>query len=491
MKQNLTRKQAIQELWKLADLSYMLKGVQKDMRDAVYNSSGKKTVFLCSRRLGKSFSMCLIATEYCIKTPNTIVKYLCPKKKDAKTIIRPIMRIILEDCPISMKPEWKEADKVYEFPNGSQVQIGGTDSGNAESIRGGYANLAIFDEAGFHDYNDFPYIVQSIVLPTLLTTKGKMILASTPSKEPDHPFMVDYVHPARNDNTIIEYDIYSNPLITQEDIDEIAEEFPLGKEDPAFQREFLLKSVIDSDSIVIPEWNKELERDLVQERKIPTHYDAYVSGDPAAKDLTAILFAYYDFKRAKIVVADELVLGGEGTALTTQVIADGVKRKESLLFMNEYTGETKEPYLRIMDNNQPILMNDLYNDHGLLFVPTQKDTKDQQINKLRMMLSQGSIEVSPKCKNLIYHIKTAKWDKKRKGFQRVKGSSDGKLKAHHCDALDALIYLVRNVQLGKNPYPDGYFDLTGEDVHNPNGVLTKEERELSDFMKKIMNIRKS
>jgi hypothetical protein len=488
---DLTRSQAIKKLWDLGDLSYQLKGVQKEMRESVYKSKGRRTIFLCSRRLGKSYTLSLIATEYCLRIPNCIVKYLCPKKKDAKTIIKPIMNMILKDCPVHLKPEWKEADKIYVFPNGSQIQIGGTDGGSAESLRGGYANVAILDEAGFHDYAEFSYIVQSIIMPTLLTTKGKIVMASTPSKEPDHPFMMDYVIPARAEDSIIEYDIYSNPLITQEDIDEIADEYPGGKEDPSFLREFMLRSDVVSDTVVIPEFTKDLQRDIIRQNEIPAYYDAYVSGDPAVVDLTGILFAFYDFLRGKLIIVDELVMGGEGFSdITTQDIADGIRRKESMYFRNKITNEFQEPYLRVMDNNFKILINDLFYEHGLSFLPTAKDNKEAQINKVRLMLRRGEIEIDPKCKNLIHHITTARWDKNRKSFQRVRGSSDRSVRPHHADLLDALIYLARNVDFHRNPYPNGYFELSGEDVFIPASVRNNHNQQAKDFMNSVMNIKK-
>jgi PBSX family phage terminase large subunit len=473
----LTEAQAKDKLWRLGNLEWKLRGVQQEMRRAVYDSKGKKTVFLCARRLGKTFVMMLLAVEQCIKQKDSIVKVLFPKKKDAKDVARFQMREILKDCPVDLKPEWKEADKMFVFPNGSEIQMAGTDAGNAESIRGSACHLAILDESGFHDYNDFTYIVQSIVMPTLLTTKGKMILASTPSKEPDHPFMIDYVTPARKDGSLIEYNIYSNPMITEEDIEEMAEEFPGGVEDPDFQREYMLKSDVISSEFVVPEFDQKLKEDiLITVGEKPAFYDAYTSGDPAATDLTVVLFAYYDFLKSQIIVCDELVLGGEGEVITTLDIADGIRRKEKLNFSNPLTGEAYKPYLRVMDNNNKILINDLNVEHGLEFVPTAKDNKEAQINKLRMMLKQGRLMIDKKCKTLIYHLEVARWAKNKKDFQRLKGDRSRGMKPHHCDAVDALVYLVRNVYMEKNPYPDDFFELKGEGVHLPQSFHSKDTK---------------
>lgn len=488
MKKELTKKQAIDKLWRLGNLEWKLKGVQKNMRRDFYSSELQETVFLCGRRLGKTHTMMTIAIEYCIKNSNTIVKVIFPKKKDAKSVSKFQMKTILEDCPIDLQPEWKEADKLYIFPNGSEIQMTGTDGGSAESIRGSSCHLAILDEAGFHDYNDFSYIIRSIIMPTLLTTNGKIILASTPSKEADHPFMTEYVIPRRIDGTIIEYTIEDNPLIEKEQIKKFAETYPGGIEDPDFRREYYNEFTTSGKDFVIPEFTNAVEKDIVYDFKIPPHFYYYISGDPAVTDLTVILFAFHDFLNGKLVICDELVLGGEGSNITTQEIADGIKRKKKLLFTNSLTGECPNPKLMIMDNNNKFLINDLYQEHGLQFIPTAKDNKEAQVNKLRMMIAQGKIQISPKCKNLIFHLKSTRWNRNKKEFQRSKGNIRENLMPHHGDAVDALIYLVRNVDTSLNPYPTGYFEESNENMFYPNktNIQTPEQ----EFMYSLMGIEK-
>jgi hypothetical protein len=409
-----------------------------------------------------------------------------------KTIVNPIMRVILEDCPLDLMPEYKEADKVYRFPNGSEIQFAGSDSGNIENLRGGFAHLCIIDEAGF--CGDLNYAVYSVLSPTTKTVGGRIVLASTPSREPDHEFMTDFVAPAEAEGSLIKYTLYDNPMFTQEVIDETIAEYPSGIDDPQFRREYLCEVAIDAEVMVIPEYTDALEKDIICTPDMPPHFDLYVSGDPAAKDLTAILFGYYDFLNTQLVIVDELILGGDGPDLTTQDIVDGIRRKEKILFTNKLTGEVKEPYLRVMDNNNPILINDLFIEHGIQFFPTAKDNKEQQINKTRMWLSQGKILIHPGCKNLRYHLRMARWkttrEGVRKGFDRVKASPNGELKANHCDALDALLYMVRNIDTSRNPYPQGYFEMTGEDVFHPFGEATRVSSQAKELMHGICGIKK-
>jgi PBSX family phage terminase large subunit len=489
----LTKKQAIDKLWRLGNLEWKLRGIQKEMRKAIIDNPNERTVFLVSRRSGKSFVLCAVGTEVCIKKPNSIVKYVCPKQKMVKTIVRPIMRAILEDCPPDLVPEYKEADKVYRFPNGSEIQFAGSDSGNIENLRGGYADLCLVDEAGFVD--DLDYSVKSVLSPTTKTVSGKIVLASTPSREPDHEFMTEFVAPADAEGTLIKYTIYDNPMFTEEIIRQTINEYPQGDRDPQFRREYLCESAIDSDIMVIPEYNTELERDIVKQVEMPSFFDAYVSGDPAVRDLTVVLFGYYDFLNSQLIILDELVLGGQKMDLTTQDIVDGIKRKEKLLYTNKLTGEVKEPFMRIMDNNNLFLLNDLYQEHGLKFYPTQKDNKEAQVNKLRLWIKQGKIIIHPQCKNLRYHLKMARWktdrNGNRKGFQHVKASSNGELRANHCDAVDALLYMVRNIDINRNPYPNDYFDLKGDSIFVPSNIKDKERSLAKDIMYGICNYKKS
>jgi hypothetical protein len=491
-KRKITKQQAIARLWEIGDLSYKLKGIQKDMRDKVYESEHDITIFLCSRQTGKSYTMCLIAAEYCQRNPNTRVVLMFPKKNMANSVAKEQMRIIHEDCPEHLKPEHKVADKEFLYPNGSVVMLAGADSGHAEAVRGKTVHLTLCDEAGFFPYNDMSYIVNSILMPTMTTTNGKMIIASTPSKEPDHPFLTEFVEPYRANGWLVEYDIYSNPLIDDAMRAKIIARYPLGEEDSEYQREYLLMTKTTSSLMVIPEWY-DLEKDVIKESERPVYADNYVSMDPAVVDGTGIIFAYYDFKRQKLVIEDELFLYNNDKSLTTQEIADGIVRKENNLFRNHYTGEVNEPYMRISDNNLPLLINDLNSRHGIRFRATKKDGKEDKVNQVRMLMKRGHIEIHPRCKILKNHIQTAKWKStgqgNRKEFVRNRGDLARGIQPNHSDLVDALVYLVRNYQPAKNPFPEGWGSLRGDGVWQSD--LRKNDSENKQLMHSIMNFKKN
>lgn len=448
----LTPKDARIALWHKGILSYKLHKAQQEIYDFVEQSKDKTVVISSSRRLGKSFLLCLYAIEQCLKKDNVVVKYVAPQQQMIKTILRPIMREVLKDCPPELRPDYKTNDKLYRFPNGSEIQLAGTDSGHAESLRGGSSDLCIVDEAGF--CSDLQYIVQSILIPTTTTTEGKIILSSTPPKTPDHEF-VAFIREAEHKGTLMKKVIYDNPLITPTQINDIIRAFEHvgGINSVEFRREYLCEIIVDQDEAIVPEFNDALQKEIISDWKRPPRFDVYTAMDLGFKDLTVVLFAYYDFRNSKLIIEDELVM--KGVKMTTDVLASSIKNKEATLWVNKLTNDIQKPLLRISDNNL-IVLNDLQRLHNLSFMPTSKDHKDAALNNMRMYLAQRKVVINPRCRTLILHLKNGTWNKARTTYDRS-------VDAGHYDAIDALMYLVRNVNWAKNPYPAG-FDFVKDDT---------------------------
>lgn len=427
----LSKDQAIAQLYELGELSWILKGVQKDIHDYLINNNSDVSCVLCSRRLGKTFTLAVLADETCRKNPNSIVKFAMPQQRQVKTVLKPIMRIILEKCPKELKPQWYEQDKVYRYPNGSEIQIAGCDNGNAENLRGGASLLCIIDEAGFID--DLDYVVNSILLPTTDTTGGKLVMASTPNyKDPNHEFHESFVFPMEASGNIAKFTIYDSPMLTSEQIERIKSRYVGGDKNPKFRCEYLVEIPRTSELTVIPEFNEDTKNEIVTENfEVPPFYDPYVSMDVGFKDLTVALFAYYDFREAKLVILDELVMNGP--EMTTDRLADEIRHREKLRFYDETLNEEKEVYLRIMDNDLK-LINDLSRLHNIQFIPTKKDNKEAAINNLRMWINEKRIVIHPRCVHLIYHLQNAQWDKNRKKFKHLKDSPNGNIRGGHADA---------------------------------------------------------
>jgi hypothetical protein len=80
----------IEDGWINADLYYKLKDHQIDLYNQITKGNNKKHVVNCSRRFGKSYTLCLIAIEHALKS-KVHVRFAAPTSKQLKEIIQPIM----------------------------------------------------------------------------------------------------------------------------------------------------------------------------------------------------------------------------------------------------------------------------------------------------------------------------------------------------------------------------------------------------------------
>jgi hypothetical protein len=99
--------------------------------------------------------------------------------------------------------------------------------------------------------------------------------------------------------------------------------------------------------------------------------------------------------------------------------------------------------------------------HHLLFLPVVKESLEGMVNQLRIRFQKGEIEIDPSCKQLLHQLRTGVWNKTRTKFEHQAES--------HLDLLAALVYLVRSVPVGLNPYPTLPEDFDpGQDIIRPD-----------------------
>jgi hypothetical protein len=454
----LTKREALDELWARGYLKYKLDIGQRQMYDLFYNSKHKMMTWLLARRSGKSFTLCVLAIEQCLKQPNSIVKMVSPTKTQLNTNMRPLFKKILEDCPERLRPEFRTKDQMYFFSNGSEIQLAGSDGNHCEKLRGGDSHIWFIDEAGSCDGLD--NLVKSILIPTTLMTKGKGVLASTPPKEADHEF-IRYIEEAELKGSLVKKTVYDNPRITKQDIDELTVELG-GEHTDEFRREMMCELIKSATTSVLPEFTKELEKEVVKEWIKPPFYDAYVSMDLGGIDLTALLFGYYDFRNDKIIIEDEIEFDFSKQDKHLKLLVDEITKKEADLWTNVLTNEVRKPYLRVSDINI-IATNEIskISHNQVYFKNTAKDDKESAINNVRILLSHKKIIINPKCVNLIRHLRNVRWASEKNKSTFGRSPDNG-----HYDFVDALIYFVRNVEFRKNPYPKNYdLNLRRDDAH--------------------------
>jgi len=452
----ISKTDARNELWKRGALhTFKLDENQKGFEEKIKNTKDKVVVILCSRRQGKTYWALTHSIATCLKAPNVIVKFVAPTKNMLRDIIEPLMIQILEDCPDELRPQYLKNRTTYKFTNGSMLQMAGTDNGHAEKLRGGFAHLCIVDEG--QTCNDLTNTIRSILIPTTATTGGKIIILGTAPEDTEHEFNF-FIEDADLKGNLIKKTIYKNPRMTKEIIEDIAASYPGGKNDPAFRREYLCEIIKNEKYSALPEFTEQLEKEIVKDWKRPPFYDYYESMDLGGKDLTVVLFAYFDFRNAVVVIEDEIIMNFQEKDQHIKTLVKNIQDKERERFSDPLVHEVREPYLRVSDLDYIALKEIREHSYNKInFMTTKKDEKEVAVNNLRIMLNNKRIIINPRCSTLIKHLRNVKWNKNRKNvFARSPDFG-------HYDAVDALIYLVRSVVYGKNPYP-AHYDLNQKDL---------------------------
>jgi len=426
----LLRKEAVRFLWLQGDLTYKLRPHQRPLYDFISYTGSVRRVCNCCRRFGKTFCICLYCSEFAIRHPGVIIRYAAPTEKQVRKIVRPVMRTIFQDCPDDLRPFWNNQDSAYYFSNGSEWHFAGTEKENVEKLRGQGAHLVILDEAG--SMSDVSYVANDVLLPQTIETEGRMLVISTPPVTPGHKY-VTMAMEAQVDGDYLMQNVNDNTHMSQRQKDKLCRASG-GAKSTAWRREYLCEFVVDESRAVVPEFDLAAEAVAVRRAVVPAYFDPLVSCDVGYEDPTFILYGYYDFLAAKLVVQAESRIP---RARTDQIAAE-VKLKESLLWSN------RKVFMRKTDVDHRLIA-DMAMQYQLTFTATAKDDKEAQVNMLRMWIRDGRVLIDPSCRHLIFQLKTTIWDVARKEFDRT---DEG-----HGDGVDALIYMLRNAPIRRNPYP--------------------------------------
>lgn len=458
------RQADLREAWAEGDLRHHLTPSQRDTYSKLrtwearpYTARGRQFVLDCSRRWGKSLLGLIWLIECCLRRPGSRYLYIGPERKQIEDLIVPLMALILLDCPPEMRPTYKGSKRVYEFPNGSRIELYGLDK-NPNASRGGAIDGAFLDECGF--FKRLWYLLKSVLMPQLMgRVWACLLLASTPPDTPAHPWsekvVPDAVGRAAYDRKTIE-DADQYPV---EEIESMIAQAG-GRADPACRREYFAEHVADVERVVVPEYAL-VAREIVCEVDPPAWRDCYSVMDPGWHDLLAVLFCYWHFERAALVVEDEIA----EVKMPSGKLAGLLQAKEAALWSGircvSTTGELRaQPYRRFTDRD-PRLVGDLRAEHGLRFTVAQKDTPEQSVNQLRNAIADKRILIHPRCVKLQAHLRAAIWRNELHKAFSWQGGPFG-----HFDLVAALIYAWRNINRKRNPAPQHPVIVTADQHHS-------------------------
>jgi hypothetical protein len=466
----LSTKSARGALWMRGVLDWKLHAGQKVIEENYRKVLKKIFVLNCARRFGKTYWACIKALECALKCKNRHprVKYASATRLDLEEFVIPCFDMILEDCPPEIRPVFVKSRNKYVFNhNKAEIQLVGLDK-RPDGGRGNYCDLYIFEEAGL--INNLRYLYGSVVAPMTLRRRGaRIVILSTPPSTPAHPFQ-EFCQRAQAQNAYIELNIFQNPMLSDQEIQEAHDEC---MDDSEWLREYMCQFVVDQTKAICPEWQEEYMEE-VQRPEWWQFLDRYEAMDLGVKqDLTAILFSWYEPLARTLVIEDEADINGP--AMTTLGLIDLIRSKEKELWPSG-----SEVYRRIADNNNPLLLQDLGSLHGIYFQSTSKDELHAMVNELRVFIKNGRLRVHPRCKKLLGCLRYAIWNNKRDKFDRSPLFG-------HFDHLAALVYLVRNLDQHRNPTPE-MWNYRGMSEERLFRRPTKKEPKNIAELKKMFNI---
>lgn len=456
------RAEFVAKAWSVGKLSYLLRGYQKVVYWAIWaalsNPRTLKYALNISRRWGKTFLLCLIAVEMCLRKTGAQVRFAAPTGLELRKRIRPIMRTILRDCPDHLRPQWNGQDKVWIFPNDSEFHIAGVNGGHVDDLRGSGCDLAVIDEGGFIDEVDT--LVGDVLMPQTLDTGGTLVGCSTPPKSPAHEY-VDFYKACRDEGNLYFADIETMSTLPKWKRAAYAKECG-GEGTIRWRREYGAEYITDVEIQVIPDWIAHRPEKLQPSPYVTAapvceyfpFWRRYVTMDLGAtrRDFTAVLFSHYNFQQRCLYVERELIdstlprkESGELAAAISKIERDlwGPEDKRACGDLVRYS-----------DNNNIDLLIQLMRDpeHPIAFSAVSKTELPTMVDNLRSWVKAGRVRVDPSCTNLIECLQDGTW----KDDDWIGREFDRTTKLGHLDALAALIYQVLNVNEHDNPIPRDY-----------------------------------
>lgn len=444
-----------------------LRAVQNEIYKAIYASKPEDRIFYieCSRRLGKTYLLLVIAIIFCNSRPGLWVRYAGPTYRQLAEMIMPVFYNLWHFIAEPYRP--KKTEKYFIFPNMSRISFGSADV--PDSLRGAEADMVIIDEAGF--IKNLKYLIDEVLDPMLQGKPfmqegfhGKMLIGTTPAREPDH-YSNELSIIKETEGDYIRRDIFTRDDMPKAELEAIIKKHG-GINSPSFMREYRALRIIDETLTVMPEYHEFEDKLIIEDFSDtrPDLYDSYSIGDVGfSMDLSAVLLAYYNYREATLYIVDEIV--GYGIRSKDLCLRICEKEKENKLENNLFVRalECKEYHIDAINSFDFLEMN-VPRSHDRLSQTTgyfshikcPPGSVEARMNKARQWIYEGRVKIYARCRNLRGHLKAATWGKNRS----LKRSE----KYGHFDALMAFIYLVDSVNDLKNPYPE-YYGVSRESHH--------------------------
>jgi hypothetical protein len=411
-----------------------------------YPDEVRPLVFMCHRRLGKSHLSALLCIERCLAQPGSEVWFTTDTTEHARDFLEGKLIDTFADMPPWIS--YRTRRNRYYFRNKkwpqhveSTLTIKGLDYQQGGAIRGGAADLIIIDEA--REVKHLEFVVKRVLFPMFKgRTNPTMIILSTPAETLDHDFHTVYCKRAREEDSFVKIAASENPDWTEDD-----EKLMLGqyesKKDIGWRREIECEEIPDSSAIIVPEWGDDggaRETCLKEKLEPPPHYSGYVFCDMGYRDHSGMLFARHDFYNNQVQIIDEIFEHYKDSQELVDLLLEKINKNFPDHIRANLTIKADTTALNLAD------LNRLLYEKGYYALEVNKYDRDGALNVMRAGIKHRRVMVQENCVELDYQLRNGTWSKTRKNFDRSK-------RMGHCDLIDALVYLFRELRWRENPTP--------------------------------------
>lgn len=442
----------IARAWQQGQLSWLLRDYQlrlyetfwdliERLRVAGINGAKEGDLRLGSimgcRKIGKSHVEMLIAREFGQRYAKSRMIISCPTAKEARSVFVPALAMVEETCPPGLRLIKRGIDGIYYFQNNAMLLLEGLNS-QPDNARGPWHDLAFIDEAAY--VRRLSYVIESILTPMSVHTRGPTILASTRNPNPASEYNAYHAKCVALGQGVV-IDVYSAGFSEAQIASEKAAVLPI-----TWRIEYECADERDATMTVIPEWIKDTRTACIGDAAAAIDYHRITAADWGTVDNAPLIHGFVEppgvtHPRGRLVITAETIY--HGAEVTPRNVADAFRRMEKM------PDGGAPPYIsRVGDHNNEML-NAITFDHNLPIQKVIKPTLEYAVSQLRLAIWQRRMLISPACVHLIACLDSGAWtevavaggqgDRKRILARTELQAPDGK-PMRHFDALMALVY---------------------------------------------------
>ena len=291
----------------------------------------------------------------------------------------------------------------------SKVSLKGWESVvTSEKGRGTENDLILLDEVAF--LRGFKHYWESVLEPTLLTTRGRAVFSSTPNGFNDF-YELSNKSQQNEEWFYIHATSYDNPFNDKEWLDNKKKELP----EDTFAQEYLADFRKQSGLVF-----KEFQRDIHLFEKKDFDHISFLGGVDFGFTNPAGIVSVRKDKRGTYWVDDEYYEKGKTDAQISEVVA-------SYNFEKVYPDPENAGAIQELRNRKINVME----------VRKGKDSIKSGISKIRELFKQNRLRISRSCPNLIWEIETYHYQD-----NQVKGEESELPEHENCHLIDALRYVI-------------------------------------------------